>query len=131
MKKSLYGIRQTLWCWFFKFTTAFRACGFRQSYADYSLFTFTSTCVFLCVLIYADDLLITENFEHSIDKFKNYLGTYFCMKDLGPLKYFLGIEVAHSSKGTYVKENIYWRIFLKLVYLVPNQLLQLWSQIIS
>ncbi|XP_019057753.1 PREDICTED: uncharacterized protein LOC109116558 [Tarenaya hassleriana] len=31
--------------------------------------------------------------------FKEYLGRYFHMKDLGPLKYFLGIEVARGPLG--------------------------------
>lgn len=50
----------------------------------------TSTGVFLCVLIYVNDILITRNSEHSIGKFKDYLGTCFCMKDLGPLQYVFG-----------------------------------------
>lgn len=48
---------------------------------------------------YVNDLLIIGNSEHSIKKFKDHLATCFCMKDFGPLKYFLGIKVTRNSKG--------------------------------
>lgn len=99
LKKSLYGLHHAPSCWFSKFTTTLHKCGFLQSYTDYSLFTYTSPNVFLYILMYMDDLLITGNFKAFIAKFKAYLDTCFCMKDLGPLKYFLDIEVARNSNG--------------------------------
>lgn len=102
LRKSLYGLRQAPRCWFSKFTTVLWKCGFVQSHVDYSLFTYIVNSVFLCVLIYVDDLLITGNSFPSIAKFKAYLNSCFSMKDLGPLKYFLGIEVTRNSFGIYV-----------------------------
>jgi len=46
------------------------------------------------VLVYVDDLIIAGNTPFAIKRYKLYLGTCFHMKDLGILKYFLGIEVA-------------------------------------
>ena len=46
-----------------------------------------------------DDLLITGNNDGMIDKHKEVLHQNFKMKDLGELRYFLGIEVLRSSKG--------------------------------
>lgn len=43
------------------------------------------------VLIYVDDLIINHD---VIKMFKYYISDCFHMKNLGPLKYFLGIEVA-------------------------------------
>ncbi|KAL9811852.1 putative RNA-directed DNA polymerase [Arabidopsis thaliana] len=48
----------------------------------------------LRVLVYVDDLLICGNDEYMVQKFMEYLGRCFSMKDLGKLKYFLGIEYA-------------------------------------
>ena len=45
------------------------------------------------MLIYVDDLLICGSDAYMLQKFKDYLSRCFSMKDLGKLKYFLGIEV--------------------------------------
>jgi hypothetical protein len=52
----------------------------------------------LIVLVYIDDLIITGSNETSIAKLKVDLQRQFSIKDLGKLKYFLGIEMATSSK---------------------------------
>ncbi|KAK3042700.1 hypothetical protein RJ639_000758 [Escallonia herrerae] len=49
---------------------------------------------FLAVLIYVDDVIVTGTDSAKISWLKHYLDTKFHIKDLGKLKYFLGIEVA-------------------------------------
>jgi len=39
------------------------------------------------------------NNEYHVIKFKEYLLSTFHIKDLGPPKYFLGIEIAQNDKG--------------------------------
>ena len=73
--------------------------GFVQSKADYSLFTFTKGSVFVALLVYVDDILLTGNDEPYITYLKGMLDTRFKLKDLGPVQYFLGIEVARSKIG--------------------------------
>ena len=51
------------------------------------------------ILIYVGDLTISENDSATLTTFKQYLCSCFHMKDLGVLKYFLGIEVGKTSKG--------------------------------
>ena len=91
LRKSLYGLRQAPRCWFEKLTNALTEFGFAQSYSDYSLFTYTKGSKEVRVLIYVDDLVIASNDIEFFVKFKAYLGECFKMKDLGKLKYFLGI----------------------------------------
>ena len=92
--KSLYGLKQAPRCWFAKLSRALKEYGFQRSYSDYSLFTLHDKNIQLVVLVYVDDLIICGNNHDSIQCFKDYLSRRFRMKDLGKLKYFLGVEVA-------------------------------------
>lgn len=102
LRKSLYGLRQAPQCWFAKVTMALRVFGFTQSRSDYSFFVSTKNGAILRILVYVDDLIISGNSPSSITDFKDYLSACFHMKDLGSLKYFLGLEVARSPDGFYV-----------------------------
>ena len=53
----------------------------------------------MMLLVYVDDVLIACNDKAKIDRFKVLLDDRFKLKDLGDLKYFLGLEVARSTKG--------------------------------
>ncbi|CAH9085209.1 unnamed protein product, partial [Cuscuta europaea] len=107
LKKSLYGLKQAPRCWFAKLVSALQRYGFTQSFADYSLFTRATDSVQLNVLVYVDDLIISGNDSVAINSFKSYLSDCFHMKDLGKLKYFLGIEVARSSSGLFLTQRKY------------------------
>ncbi|KAJ4747387.1 Retroelement pol polyprotein-like [Rhynchospora pubera] len=107
LRKSLYGLRQAPRMWFSKLTEALQLYGFTQSYADYSLFTMKKGNVFLAILVYVDDLVIAGNDSEAIVQFKQYLSCTFYMKDLGALKYFLGIEIARNRTGLYLCQRKY------------------------
>ncbi|KAJ8769062.1 hypothetical protein K2173_024058 [Erythroxylum novogranatense] len=51
------------------------------------------------------DLIISGNDAMAVQKFKNYLSSCFHMKDLGRLKYFLGIEVARNAEGIFLSKT--------------------------
>lgn len=59
------------------------------------------------ILVYVDDLLLIGNDLPEIQNVKNLLDAKFSIKDIGPLKYFLGFEVARSSKGISLYQRKY------------------------
>ncbi|GJW09279.1 ribonuclease H-like domain-containing protein [Tanacetum coccineum] len=63
--------------------------------------------VFLALLVYVDDIIITGNSIYEIEKFKVFLKSNFMIKDLGKLKYFLGIEVVDTDKGICLNQRRY------------------------
>ena len=58
-------------------------------------------------MVYVDDIVITENNHREIKQLKEKLKQAFEVKDLGPLRYFLGIEVARSSKEIFLSQQKY------------------------
>ncbi|GJS67380.1 ribonuclease H-like domain-containing protein, partial [Tanacetum coccineum] len=67
----------------------------------------TDKGVFLALLVYVDDIIITSNNVAEIEKFKVFLKSKFMIKDLGKLKYFLGIEVVDTEKGIFLNQRKY------------------------
>lgn len=113
LRKSLYGLRQAPRCWFTKFSTALKEYGFLQSHTDNSLFTFNRDNKFVDVLVYVDDILVTGSNKELIQQVIAFLATKFKVKDLGPLKYLLRIEVARSTSGIYLHQRKYTLDILK------------------
>lgn len=58
------------------------------------------------LIVYLDDVC-TKNDEKEIKDLKIYLVKELEIKDLGTLKYFLGIEVARSKKGIVISQCKY------------------------
>lgn len=59
------------------------------------------------LLIYVDDIIITGNDSKELNRFIDRLNKVFSLKDLGPLNYFLGIEVYRDSTGIYLSQGKY------------------------
>jgi Reverse transcriptase (RNA-dependent DNA polymerase) len=57
------------------------------------------------VLVYVDDIIIVRNNLKEIKRVKIQLKDKFDIKNLGILKYFLGIEITHSSKYLFISQN--------------------------
>ncbi|GAA0149877.1 transmembrane signal receptor [Lithospermum erythrorhizon] len=107
LRKSFYGLKKAPHCWFAKLAESLCSCGFTNFYSDYSLFRYVRGDVRLHVLIYVVDLIISGNNSAVLSVFKAFLSSYFHTKDLDVLKYFLGIEVAHSFEGIYLCQRKY------------------------
>ncbi|GJR44942.1 putative RNA-directed DNA polymerase [Tanacetum coccineum] len=107
LKKSIYGLKQSPRQWNAKLTSVLVENGFCQSKSDYSLYTKSVGDVFLALLVYVDDIIVTGNKCVEIEKFKVFLKGKFKIKDLGKLKYFLGIEVVDTSSGICLNQRKY------------------------
>ncbi|RVW75978.1 Retrovirus-related Pol polyprotein from transposon RE1 [Vitis vinifera] len=107
LKKSLYGLKQSPRAWFGRFTKSMRTFGYRQSNSDHTLFLKKQHGKITALIVYVDDMVVTGNDPEERKALQNYLSREFEMKDLGPLKYFLGIEVSQSSEGIFLFQRKY------------------------
>nr|GEX12275.1 putative ribonuclease H-like domain-containing protein [Tanacetum cinerariifolium] len=107
LKKSLYGLKQSPRAWFGRFTLAMRKYGFKQINSDHTLFLKQKGKLVTCLIIYVDDMIITGNDEEEMTRLRKNLFKEFEMKDLGRLKYFLGIEVLRSKQGIFICQKKY------------------------
>ncbi|GJW88635.1 ribonuclease H-like domain-containing protein [Tanacetum coccineum] len=107
LNKSLYGLKQAPRQWNATLTTALVEHGFKQSKFNYSLYIKQTDKVFIALLIYVDDIVITGNDQSEIDAFKMFLSSKFLIKYLGLLKYFLGIEVLKNDQGICMTQRKY------------------------
>ncbi|KAL2238071.1 UNVERIFIED_CONTAM: Retrovirus-related Pol polyprotein from transposon RE1 [Sesamum indicum] len=107
LRKSIYGLKQASRQWNCEFTSKQKSFGFVQSKNDYCLFTKTSPQGFLALLVYVDDILLAGTSSALIDEVKYYLDSLFTIKDLGPARYFLGVEIARASEGITLTQTKY------------------------
>jgi hypothetical protein len=105
--KSLYGLKQASRNWYSKFSEVLIEFGFTHSTADPSLFCLHRESGSVFLLLYVDDIVLTGSHPHLISMVKDLLHNHFKIKDLGRLKYFLGIEVAKSKKGLFLSQRQY------------------------
>jgi len=102
LRRALYGLKQAPRAWFERFVSVIMAAGFSPSSHDPALFVHISPRGRTLLLLYVDDMLITGDIVEHVSLIKKHISQQFQMTDLGPLSYFLGIEVLHSEKGYYL-----------------------------
>ena len=122
--KSLYGLKQASRKWYEKLTGFLLNQGYKQSLSDHSLFTMQSGSNFTALLVYVDDVILAGNCISEIHRIKDTLDAAFKIKDLGQLKYFLGIEVAHSKTGISICQRKYCLDLLKDTGLLASKPVQ-------
>ncbi|CAA7032723.1 unnamed protein product [Microthlaspi erraticum] len=107
LKKSLYGLKQASRQWFLKFSHTLVNLGFKKSHADHTLFIKHYEGRYVAVLVYVHNIIIASNNDAEVEKLKSDMKVAFKLRDLGELKYFLGLEIARSSKGISVCQRKY------------------------
>ncbi|KAM5578991.1 hypothetical protein ABKV19_009000 [Rosa sericea] len=107
LKKSLYGLKQSPRAWFGRFTKFMKKIGYRQSNSDHTLFLKHRCGKVTALIIYVDDMVVTGDDIEEIQRLQGQLSSEFEMKDLGNLKYFLGIEVARGKECIVLSQRKY------------------------
>ncbi|RVW87783.1 Retrovirus-related Pol polyprotein from transposon TNT 1-94 [Vitis vinifera] len=108
LRKSLYGLKQSPRAWFDRLTRVVKKHGFIQCQADHTLFMkHSKEGEMTLFIVYVDDIIITGDDEEGIGNLKKLLAREFEIKDLGQLRYFLGMEVGRTKEGIVVTQRKY------------------------
>lgn len=90
--------------------------GFKQSTVDISLFTKITSISFLMLLVYANVNIIASNNQQEVNELQGFFNGCSKLKDLRPLKYFLGFEVPRSPKGISLTQDRDFLMILPCIY---------------
>jgi hypothetical protein len=104
LKKSLYGLKQAPRAWYGRIDSFLTSLGFTKSKVDSNLYFKVMNDEPVILLLYVDDLFLTGE-ENLITNCKKKLATEFEMKELGPMHFFLGLEVWHSLEKILKKQS--------------------------
>lgn len=98
LKRTIYGLKQAPRAWFICLSKHLSALGFMQGNADSGLCWKDSSSGSIYVIMCVDDLLIFGADRKAIDEVANSLKESFDTRDLGKVKYFLGIQITRDRK---------------------------------
>ncbi|WVZ57978.1 hypothetical protein U9M48_008300 [Paspalum notatum var. saurae] len=107
LSRSLYGLHQAPRVWFEHFAKHVLSLGFVQSRADTSLFILHNRSDIAYLLLYVDDMILSASSPALLQRIVTQLRHAFAVKDMGPLRYFLGTEVHRDRHGFFLNQAKY------------------------
>ena len=80
---------------------------FNRCHSDHSVFVKHTKVGVIILIVYVDDIIVSGSDVDGIEEVITNLKRKFQIKDLGKLRYFLGIEVACGIKGLVLSQRKY------------------------
>jgi hypothetical protein len=103
LKKTLYGLKQSSRAWYLKLHQFLVKQGFTKNSADYSVYSKKQANAIFIIAVYVDDIILACNDINEMNLLKKQLKANFEMKDLGNLRWFLGMEITRDRKAGIIR----------------------------
>src|SRR3954467_4322897 len=107
LSRSLYGLKQALRAWYQGIAVFLHQLGFCPTRSDASLFVYHQGSDTAYLLLYVDDIILTASTAGLLSQLTSRLQAEFAIKDLGPLHYFLRVEVGRRPDGFFLHHAKY------------------------
>ncbi|CAM6116227.1 unnamed protein product [Calypogeia fissa] len=113
LNRSIYGLKQSPRVWYEEVDNFLRSIGCIRSKLDPNLYFTYESGHLVVLLLFVDDLLITGSNSIAIDAMKQTLSHKYEMKDLGPVKRYLGVDFHTTQEGIFLHQTSYARQILE------------------
>jgi hypothetical protein len=107
LSRSLYGLRQAPRAWFTRIAGFLRSIGFVDTRSDSSLFVLRRGSSTAYLLLYVDDMVLTASSDALLRDIIAKLQAEFAVKDMGPLHFFLGVDVRRCDSNFFLSQTKY------------------------
>ena len=97
--KSIYGLKQASRLWNINLDAVLGKMEFQKLTADFWVYVMVEGPKRTYLALYVDDLMLLNKMMEAITKVKGLLGEQFKRKDLGEVKFMLGLEVRRRENG--------------------------------
>lgn len=99
LNKSIYGLKQSPRCWNSTLDSYLKELQFTQTASDPCIYYRKTENDMMFIGVYVDDLILAAKSEKQLKQVKESLSNKFDIKDLGELKYFLGMKVEQNKES--------------------------------
>ena len=106
LRRSLYGLKQYERMWYNRLSEYLIKDGYINNPICPCVFINKSELGFAILVVYVDDINLFGTLE-ELTKAATYLKDEFEMKDLGKIKYCLGLQIEHKCNGILIHQLTY------------------------
>ncbi|GJU87944.1 retrovirus-related pol polyprotein from transposon TNT 1-94 [Tanacetum coccineum] len=107
LKKALYGLKKAPREWYNTLSRFLLENKFSKGLVDAMLFTWKTGKHILLVQIYVDDIIFASTDPKACDIFSNEMSSKFQTLMMGPMSFFLGLQVSQSLEGIFINQSKY------------------------
>eukprot|EP00253_Pinus_taeda_P010878 PITA_10878 len=107
LNKSLYGLKQAPRAWYAKMDSFHLSQKFERCKSDRNVYMLSTHESLLILVLYVDDLLITSSSTSAIAIINRALHDRFLMTVMGPLHFFLGLDISQDATGIKLSQAKY------------------------
>nr|GFC58431.1 putative ribonuclease H-like domain-containing protein [Tanacetum cinerariifolium] len=111
--KALYGLHQAPRAWYERLSTFLLRHRYRRGSIDQTLFIKKDSNDIMLVQVYVDDIIFSSTRKDWCEEFKTLMQSEFEMSSMGPLTFFLGLQVDQRPNGIFIHQEKYVADILK------------------
>ena len=120
LRKALYGLKQASRIWNSNINSFFSTRGFKRSEVEPCIYILHRNGAKVIVGVYVDDLIIAGTNDEIVQWIKAELSAAYPMKDLGPIRHLVGMQVCRGRGYLDVSQSKYIQTLLERFHMLDE-----------